>query len=92
LTKVISSAADHLLCSLLRRRLPETVQGQADFTTRWTYTEAERSYARFVSTITHQDKPPPFDRAVARGRYGSRWRRSDKLSTRFGEIYPIREA
>ncbi len=58
--------------------------------------EAERSYALFVSTITHQDQSLPFDRgAVARViEYGSRLAGDqDKLSTRFGEIADlIREA
>lgn len=70
---------------------------KADFTTQMDRTpEAERSYALFVSTITHQDKALPFDRgAVARViEYGSRLAGDqDKLSTRFGEIADlIREA
>jgi lon-related putative ATP-dependent protease len=70
---------------------------KADFTTQMDRTpEAERSYALFVSTITHQDKSLPFDRgAVARViEYGSRLAEDqDKLSTRFGEIADlIREA
>src|SRR5512136_2668668 len=70
---------------------------KADFTTQMDRTpEAERSYALFVSTITHQDKSLPFDRgAVARViEYGSRLADDqDKLSTRFGEIADlIREA
>jgi lon-related putative ATP-dependent protease len=70
---------------------------KADFTTEMDRTpEAERSYALFVSTITHQDKSLPFDRgAVARViEYGSRLADDqDKLSTRFGEIADfIREA
>jgi lon-related putative ATP-dependent protease len=70
---------------------------KADFTTQMDRTpEAERSYALFVSTITHQDKSLPFDRsAVARViEYGSRLAGDqDKLSTRFGEITDlIREA
>jgi lon-related putative ATP-dependent protease len=70
---------------------------KADFTTQMDRTpEAERSYALFVSTITHQDKSLPFDRgAVARViEYGSRLAGDqDKLSTRFGEIADlIREA
>jgi lon-related putative ATP-dependent protease len=70
---------------------------KADFTTQMDRTpEAERSYALFVSTITHQDKSLPFDRgAVARVvEYSSRLAGDqDKLSTRFGEITDlIREA
>jgi lon-related putative ATP-dependent protease len=70
---------------------------KADFTTQMDRTpEAERSYALFVSTITHQDKSLPFDLgAVARVvEYGSRLAGDqDKLSTRFGEIADlIREA
>jgi len=70
---------------------------KADFTTQMDRTlEAERSYALFVSTITHQDNSLPFDRgAVARVvEYGSRLAGDqDKLSTRFGEITDlIREA
>ena len=70
---------------------------KADFTTEMDRTpEAERSYALFVSAITHHDKSLPFDRgAVARViEYGSRLAGDqDKLSTRFGEIADlIREA
>ena len=70
---------------------------KADFTTQMDRTpEAERSYALFVSTITHQDHSLPFDcGAVARVvEYGSRLADDqDKLSTRFGEITDlIREA
>jgi predicted ATP-dependent protease len=70
---------------------------KADFTTQMDRTpQAEREYALFVSTVTHQDKSLPLDRgAVARVvEYGSRMADDqDKLSTRFGEIADlIREA
>ncbi len=63
---------------------------KADFTTQMDRTpEAERAYAVFVSTITHQDQSVPFDRGAAARviEYGSRLAGDqDKLSTRFGEI------
>jgi len=70
---------------------------KADFTTRMDRTaDAERAYALFVSTITHEERTLPFDRcAVARViEYGSRAAEDqDQLSTRFGDIADlIREA
>src|SRR5579871_1273402 len=70
---------------------------KADFTTRMRRDlESEQAYARFVSTITHQDNSLPFDRgAVARViEYGSRAAADqEQLSTQFGDIADlIREA
>jgi lon-related putative ATP-dependent protease len=70
---------------------------KADFTTRMRRDrESEQAYARFVSTITHQDNSLPFDRgAVARIiEYGSRSAADqEQLSTQFGDIADlIREA
>jgi predicted ATP-dependent protease len=70
---------------------------KADFTTRMRRDgESEKAYARFVSTITHQDHSLPFDRgAVARViEYGSRAAADqEQLSTQFGDVADlIREA